>query len=934
MIAKADITTWHRRLGHPSSLVFNKIVNKGHLSVAGSHFQKSVCSDCQFGKASRLPFSVLPCKSTRPFHLVHADVWGPSPTSSCTGYRYYLILVDDFTKYSWLYPLHYKSDVCSVLQTFVLKVQTLFDSKVQRLRSDSGGEFLSATLQSFFNLQGITHQLSCPHTPEQNGCAERKHRHVVEMGRTLLSHSGLPSQYWIEAFQTAVYLINRLPPQASSISPWELLFKAPPQYHLLKTFGCACYPWLQPYSSSKLDPKSKLCVFLGYSLNHSGYRCLDPVTNRLYISRHVVFDETLFPFKHSLTLPSPTVSPPSISSPPLSHPISLTIPIHPTPTPPSILQNPSSSPSSSSVPLPPPSSSSHVPPPTTIPTNHHPMITRAKAGISKPKIFTATKHHLSPSVDPLTIIPPTPTTYLQASKHPAWVKAMTDEYQALQSTGTWELVSSHPSYNLVGCKWVFKIKHKADGSIERYKARLVAKGFHQQEGLDFSETFSPVAKPTTIRILLSLAVSYDWFVHQLDVSNAFLHGYLKEDVYMVQPPGFVDQSKPHHVCKLKRSLYGLKQAPRAWYEAFYSALVSLGFSSSSSDTSLFIKKDSFITFILVYVDDIIITGSSPALCQSIISQLQSLFPVKDLGDIHYFLGIEVHRSAKGLFLHQSKYALDLLKKTDMLGVKPCTTPVSSIKLDHSGSPLTNPTSYRSTVGTLQYLTWTRPDLAFAVNQVCQYMHTPRTIHLQAVKRILRYLKGTLDSGLWFTKGRQILTAWTDADWAGCPVDRRSTSGYCVFLGPNLISWSAKKQCTVARSSTEAEYRSLAHTATELSWVCKILVDISFPLLKTPSVFCDNKSAIALAFNPVFHARTKHVEIDYHYIREKVLLGHISVHHVASLLQLADIFTKSLPADRFAQLWFKLSVRPSSFCLRGCIKENEGPPDCNAHNALD
>ena len=262
----------------------------------------------------------------------------------------------------------------------------------------------------------------------------------------------------------------------------------------------------------------------------------------------------------------------------------------------------------------------------------------------------------------------------------------------------------------------------------------------------------------------------------------------------------------------------------------------------------------------------------------------------------------------------------------MLGVKVCSTPVGSAKLDHSGTLLPNPTFYRSTVGALQYLTWTRPDLAFPVNQVCQYMHSPRTIHLQAVKRILRYLKGTIDSGLWFTKGSQCLTAWSDADWAGCPVDRRSTSGYCVFLGPNLISWSAKKQCTVARSSTEAEYRSLANTAAELSWVCKILQDISFPILKPPVIFCDNKSVIALAFNPVFHARTKHVEIDYHYIREKVLSGQVSVHYVASLHQFADIFTKSLPSNRFIELTSKLSVRsPSNFSLRGCVKDTIGPP---------
>ncbi|XP_017184644.2 uncharacterized mitochondrial protein AtMg00810-like [Malus domestica] len=402
---------------------------------------------------------------------------------------------------------------------------------------------------------------------------------------------------------------------------------------------------------------------------------------------------------------------------------------------------------------------------------------------------------------------------------------MEDEFQALQSTGTWDLVPFHPSLNL------------------------------------------------------------------LDVSNAFLHGTLKEDVYMVQPPGFVDQSKPQHVCKLNR---------------------------------LFIKNDSTITFILVYVDDIIITGSSSTVCQSIIAQLQTMFPVKDLSDIHYFIGIEVHRSTKDLFMHQSKYALDLLKKTDMIGVKPCSIPIGSAKLDHSGSHFFDPTFYRSTVRALQYLTWTWPNLAFAVNKVCQYMHSPRTIHSQAVKRILRYLKGTLDSGLWFTKGPQYLTTWFNADWAGCPVDRRSTSDYCVFLGLNLISWSAKKQCTVAQLSIEAEYRSLANTATELNWVCKVLQDISFHILKTLAIFCDNKSAIALAFNPVFHARTKHVEIDYHYIREKVLCGKVSVHHVASLFQLADIFTKSLPSDLFAELTSMLSVSSSHFSLRGCVRNIIGP----------
>ncbi|CAN6583152.1 unnamed protein product [Malus baccata var. baccata] len=463
------------------------------------------------------------------------------------------------------------------------------------------------------------------------------------------------------------------------------------------------------------------------------------------------------------------------------------------------------------------------------------MITRAKAGIHKPKVFTATKHYLPAFIDSLTCLPPTPTTFLQASKNSNWMAAMKEEFQALQSIGTWDLVPFHPSLNLVGCKWVFRVKHRLDGSIKQYKARLVAKGFHQQERLDFFETFSPIAKPTMIQILLSIVVSYDWFVHQLDVNNAFLHGTLKDD-----PPDFVDSTKPQHVCKLNKSLSSLKQASRAWYETFY----------------------------------------------------------KNLSDIHYFLGIEVHRSAKGLFLNQSKYALDLLKKTYMIGVKPCSTSVGFAKLDHSGIILSYPTFYRLTVGALQYLTWIRPYLAFVVNQ------------------------GTIDAGLWFTKGSQCLTTWSNVDWAGCPMDRRSTSGYFVFLGPNLISWTAKKQCTIARSFTEVEYRSFANTAAKLSW------DISFPILKTFAIFCDNKSAIALTFNLVFHARTKYVEIGYHYIRDKVLCGKVSVHHVAYPLQLADIFTKSLSSDRFAKLTSKLSVRSPNFSLRGCVKDIIGPSNEN------
>ncbi|XP_070672584.1 uncharacterized mitochondrial protein AtMg00810-like [Malus domestica] len=419
-----------------------------------------------------------------------------------------------------------------------------------------------------------------------------------------------------------------------------------------------------------------------------------------------------------------------------------------------------------------------------------------------------------------------------------------------------------------------------------------------------------------------MAVQFDWFLNQLDVSNAFLNGTLSEDVFMKQPLGFEDPIKPAHVCHLQKSLYGLKQASRAWYDKLHSALSSMGFIGSQNDHSLFIKRDHVLVFVLVYVDDILVTGPSSQAFQATITHLSSLFPIKDLGPLHYFLGLEVKRSSTGIFLSQTKYILDLLQKAKMDGAKASATPLSTSKLDHSSPLLFDPIEYRALVGGLQYLTWTRPDLSFAVNLVCQFMHSPRHSHFQAVKRILRYLKGSLDLGLWFPKCAKTLSihAYSDVDWAGCSIDRRSTGGFCIYLGDSLISWSAKKQPKVARSSTEADYRSLANTSAELTWICKLLVDIGLILPAPPQLWCDNISAISLAKHLVFHARTKHVAIDYHYIREQVISKALSVHFICSQDQIADVCTKSLSKSRFLFLRSKLSLRVPQFNLRGHIKD--------------
>jgi hypothetical protein len=493
---------------------------------------------------------------------------------------------------------------------------------------------------------------------------------------------------------------------------------------------------------------------------------------------------------------------------------------------------------------------------------------------------------------------------------------------------------------------VYKIKRKADGSVERFKARLVAKGFEQQAGIDYTETFSPVIKPATIRLLLTLAVSYDWDIRQLDISNAFLHGHLTEEVYMEQPAGFVDQTQPTHVCKLHKAIYGLKQAPRAWYTRLSNFLLDLGFTASLVDTSLFIHiSGSLKLFLLIYVDDIIVTGTDPQVIQTLITRMQHEFPVKDLGPLSYFLGIQVSRTLDGLHLCQAKYVADILHRTHMADAKPALSPCASgSKLSRfDGAPLQHVSEYRSLVGALQYCTLTRPDIAYSVNQLCQHLHSPTTAHWTAAKRVLRFLKHTSDHGITFTKTSLQLNAYYDSDWAGSPDDRRSTSGFAVFLGDCLISWSAKKQPVVSRSSTEAEYRSLAIVIAELYWIRMLFSELLIPLRVAPIIWCDNVGALALATNPVYHARTKHIEVDYHFVREKVLNKDVSLAFISTDDQVADVFTKGLPSARFCSLKSKLTVTPSPVSLRGDVNHITArtitasytalPTDAAAHVAI-
>jgi hypothetical protein len=513
-----------------------------------------------------------------------------------------------------------------------------------------------------------------------------------------------------------------------------------------------------------------------------------------------------------------------------------------------------------------------------------------------------------------------PISYAAAMKRPdskLWEEAAQSEYNSIQAAGTWTLVLLPPDRKAIKSKWVFKIKRLSDGSIDRYKARLVAKGFAQEEGIDYLETFAPVAKFCSIRALLSLTAYYDLELHQMDVKTAFLNGDLDVDIYMEQPDGFIVKGKESLVCKLNRSLYGLKQASRAWYQKIDAVLRGLGFVPSEADHCIYRLYDKgLIMFIALYVDDLLVFSNSLKRLIDMKQQLSRLFEMKDLGDAHYILGIQIQRNriARTLSISQEEYLKNVVQRFGMLESRSVNTPMDhTIKLSKADCPTTpaeisdmSNIPYQSAVGVIMYaMLGTRPDIAFAITTLSQFSSNPGPKHWMAIKRLLRYLRGTLNYTLTYGNIASHMTpsliGYCDSDWGSNVDDRRSITGYVFLLAGGAVSWQAKKQPTVALSSVEAEYMASTQATKEAIWWRTFLKELRVNTSSATLIFSDSQGSIALGKNPEYHARTKHIDIQHHFIREHISNGNVTFQFITTDGMAADVLTKPLSREKHQRM---------------------------------
>lgn len=888
---RLSLKVWHERLSHQNIGYVKQFLN--NMNVKYENSDNFFCEACIMGKQHRLPFPKSISKTQKVGELVHTDVCGKMHETSLGGSRYFLLFKDDFSHFRTVYFMKAKSEVPDLIEKYISKVNVETSCTVMIVRSDNGLEFVNKSVELLVNKFGLRHQRTVPYTPEQNGSAERELRTIVEAARTLIHSKNLSLNFWAEAVNTTVYVLNRTgrSPIKGKTS-YELWYNKKPEINHFRIFGTEAYVHIPKEKRKKWNPKSKKGIFVGYCDDTKGYRVWLPEEKKIVVARDIIFKEdSTNSINHSPSEQSSSKSTEVVVSDESSESggcdeESLDENIHMSTV------DLTSDTSTESF------TSTHSDDPTWLPSENEDLDSTSQSLCA---MDTSELHTMTIGSAFVTEInePSSLESALASADKEKWIDAMNDEYASLMQNGTWELVKLPNNRKVIDNRWVFKLKLKPTGEIERHKARLVIRGFTQQFGVDYEETFSPVVKLTSLRMILAIAAAEHMEMEQFDVKTAFLHGELKEEIFMKQPIGFEDGTS--RVCRLRKSLYGLKQASRCWNEKFTKFLEKFNFRTSQADNCVFIAGRKGRKIILaIWVDDGLVVANRIEDINALVQFMQEKFEIK-VKPLEYFLGLEIHRMSNGtIHVNQAAYIRKILAKFGMSDANPVSTPAdSSIQNFGLAEDVNTKFPYREAVGSLMYLAVaTRPDISYAIGIVSRFLNKPKEAHVNAVKRILKYLRGTTDFGIIFDSDtKRDIVCYSDSDYANDPDTRRSTSGNVFMLGTSAISWASQRQKCVALSSTEAEYIAAALAMKEMVWIDRLMDDI-WSKHEEPSMLVDNQSAIRLIKNMEFHKRTKHIDVMYNFVREKFRDGFFKLSYVNTNNQVADIFTKPLPRHKF------------------------------------
>lgn len=918
MLAEKEATAmlWHKRLGHLNLQSMRKMrdgaVNGIKFTDSGAEIE--YCETCAVGKHSRQPFPRSSTQSKHILELIHSDLVGPMETISIGKAKYLLNFIDDFSRKNFPYFLKGKDGVYDATVKFKNFVENQTGKRIKKFRSDNGTEYDNDRFTKLFDAAGIEHQFTVPYTPQQNGVAERYNRTIVERAKCLLHDANLPKSYWAEAVNMAVHLINRsVNANSGNKTPEEIWSGEKVNLSQLKLFGSQVMVHVPQQKRRKWDAKSEKLIFVGYDPSTKGYRCTNPATRKMTVSRDVIFLE-----EHStecvITSPDEArdgdedkleeKNDPDKGDEAQNHrdegaidPQAATID----------LLNASDATSDGTTMG--ETTDTDYEPDQSVETSENRPNTRSQTQMTG-RFFEQAKlayecAELALKCDNK-LHNEDPTSVREIEKRgdaEHWKRAMKEEIDSLIENETWTLMKLPPNRKAIKSKWVFKTKRDASGNTVRHKARLVAKGYSQRPGIDYDETYAPVVRYTSIRLLIALAMKFKLKIHQMDAVTAFLQGDLSEDIYLEQPEGFNDGSD--NVCRLNRAIYGLKQAGRQWNEKLTKKLLQFGLKKCRMDPCIF-YTDELKLLVAIYVDDFLIFFREDEDLKGLQKQLCEAFKMKDIGEAKACIGIRIRQEKDCIKLDQSVYIEEILKRFGMSECKPACTPSDSnnklsinMATEDCSTDELKRIPYQEAVGSLLYLAQgTRPDIAFAVNDVSRFNSNYSVAHWKAVKRIFRYLRGTTNLKLCFSSFQAgDMHGFSDADWASDVDKRRSCTGYIFKLSGAAISWKSKRQSTTALSSTEAEYMALAAATQEAVWLCQLMKELQLNRSKPMRIYCDNQSAIKLAESDAYRPRSKHIDIRYHYIREMVESFKIEVKHLKTDSMVADSLTKAVPGHK-------------------------------------